>query len=57
MLVEPFGFGVGEGVTREHLEGGADCVAVVSGEAVELLRGRFAEAYGPEGGYVRTHRG
>ena len=57
VLVEPFGFGVAEGVTREHLKRGADCVAVVSGEAVELLRGRFCEAYRPERGRVHTRRG
>ena len=55
VLVEPFGFGVAEGVTGERFERGADGVAVVAG-SVELPLHGVREAYRPGRGRVRTRR-
>jgi len=57
VLVEPFGFGVAEGVTGERSERGADGVAVVAGQSVELPFHGASQAYRPGRGCAHTRRG
>ena len=57
LVSEPFSVGVGEGITCEHPERVAYGVAVVGGQPIEVLFGRWVEVHRPRHGVSHTRRG